>query len=68
MDPNTKKKVLQSIGSKWRAFKTTLTRNIIQLKDQPRELESPPKEYDQFIRKKEWDEFVADRLSAKFEV
>lgn len=58
--------VLASAGSKWRSFKTALTKKfILPYKDDPKALETPPKVYE-FIQKDQWTTFVATRLTDDF--
>ncbi|KAL5569746.1 hypothetical protein UlMin_026321 [Ulmus minor] len=67
VDVKARKLALSSAGSKWRQFKYKLAKNwILPFKDNPEKLRKPPKEYN-FISPKEWETFVAIRLSAKFE-
>ncbi|KAL5583165.1 hypothetical protein UlMin_015607 [Ulmus minor] len=67
VDVKARKLALSSAGYKWRQFKYKLAKNwILPFKDNPEKLRKPPKEYN-FISPKEWETFVAIRLSAKFE-
>lgn len=57
------------MATKWRAFKTNLTRDWInKLKDKPELLKDPPLKYKKFIDQPTWDEFVKVRLSENFKV
>ncbi|KAL5544883.1 hypothetical protein UlMin_008667 [Ulmus minor] len=59
-------RVLSSVAAKWKQFKSRLsTRHIIPFKNNPEILRKPPSVYN-FITQKEWEEFVALRLSAKY--
>ena len=66
VDPRSKKTVLSSAAAKWKQFKSRLsTRHIIPFKNNPEILRKPPSVYN-FITHKEWEGFVALRLSAKY--
>ncbi|KAL5566129.1 hypothetical protein UlMin_029293 [Ulmus minor] len=66
LDPRMKKAILSSAGEKWRQFKSTLTVDeILPNKDNLAMLRRPPKAYN-FISQKDWESFVAIRLSAKY--
>ncbi|KAL5555461.1 hypothetical protein UlMin_037697 [Ulmus minor] len=66
MDVKARKLALSSTGSKWRQFKYKIAKNwMLPSKDNPEKLRKPPKEYN-FISPKEWETFVAIRLSVKF--
>ena len=66
VDPRAKKRVLSSAATKWKQFKSRLsTRHIIPFKNNLEMLLKPPSVYN-FITHKEWDGFVALRLSAKY--
>ncbi|XP_062014202.1 uncharacterized protein LOC133730667 [Rosa rugosa] len=62
-----KKLVITSAANKWREFKSKLTNKyIIPYMDTPELLENPPDDY-RCVKKADWDIFVADRISAKFQ-
>lgn len=64
--PSAKKMVLKSACSKWREFKSRLTKSyILPYLNQPEMLVHPPADYS-FIEKSHWDIFVADRTSKDF--
>lgn len=66
--PSAKKLVLKSACSKWREFKSRLTKHyILPYLHQPEMLVYPPADYS-FIEKSHWDIFVADRTSKEFQV
>ncbi|KAL5579155.1 hypothetical protein UlMin_011597 [Ulmus minor] len=66
VDPRAKKMVLSSAAAKRKQFKSRLsTRHIIPFKNNPEMLRKPPSIYN-FITQKEWEGFVALRLSAKY--
>ena len=57
------------MATKWRAFKTDLTRDWInKFKDKPVLLKDPPPKYKKFIDEPTWDKFVKERLSEDFKV
>ncbi|KAL5564981.1 hypothetical protein UlMin_028145 [Ulmus minor] len=59
-------RVLSSAAAKWKQFKSWLsTRHIIPFKNNPEMLRNPPSVYN-FITQKEWEGFVALKLSAKY--
>ncbi|KAI5339328.1 hypothetical protein L3X38_018600 [Prunus dulcis] len=63
-----KKMVLSSAVEKWKDFKSTLTRQFILLfTNQKKKLKEPPQLYN-FIKKSQWDAFVASKLSPNFEI
>ncbi|CAL8136234.1 unnamed protein product [Prunus armeniaca] len=62
-----KTSVLSSAAKKWKDFKSTLTRHYILPYIKEREKLSQPPEIYKFIKKAEWDAFVASRLSKEFE-
>ncbi|CAL2278346.1 unnamed protein product [Prunus armeniaca] len=62
-----KTSVLSSAAKKWKDFKSTLTRHYILPYIKEREKLSQPPEIYKFIKKAEWDAFVASRLSNEFE-
>ncbi|KAL5547333.1 hypothetical protein UlMin_007020, partial [Ulmus minor] len=65
VDPRDRKLIISSAGAKWRQFKSYLAvEYIIPFKDQPEMLQRPPENYN-YISKKDWDTFVAIRLSEK---
>ncbi|KAL5547397.1 hypothetical protein UlMin_007084 [Ulmus minor] len=66
VDRRAKKRVLSSAAAKWKQFKSRLsTRHIIPFKNNLEMLRKPPSVYN-FITQKEWEGFVALRLSAKY--
>ena len=66
VDSRAKKRVMSSAAAKWKQFKSRLsTRHIIPFKNNPEMLRKPPSVY-YFITQKEWEGFVALRLSAKY--
>ena len=66
VDLRPKKRVLSLAAAKWKQFKSRLsTRHIIPFKNNPEMLRKPPNIYN-FITQKEWEGFVALRLSAKY--
>ncbi|KAL5555794.1 hypothetical protein UlMin_038030 [Ulmus minor] len=66
VEPRAKKRVLSSAAAKWKQFKSRLsTGHIIPFKNNPEMLQKPPSIYN-FITQKEWEGFVALRLSAKY--
>ncbi|KAL5551816.1 hypothetical protein UlMin_001992 [Ulmus minor] len=66
LDPRMKKAILSSAGEKWRQFKSTpAVDEILPNRDNPAMLRRPPKAYN-FISQKDWESFVAIRLSAKY--
>ncbi|KAM7515633.1 hypothetical protein LguiA_005216 [Lonicera macranthoides] len=67
VDPQSKKKVLQSMAKSWRAFKNLLTRDYIyRFQYMPELLQHPPEVYKKYIDQSTWDEFVNQRLSNSF--
>ncbi|KAL5579062.1 hypothetical protein UlMin_011504 [Ulmus minor] len=66
LDPRMKKAILSSTGEKWRQFKSSLAVNeILPNRDNLAMLKRPPKLYN-FIFQKDWESFVAIRLSGKY--
>ncbi|VFQ67289.1 unnamed protein product [Cuscuta campestris] len=66
LPPSARKLVLQSVNSKWKQFKSTLTcRYILPFRDEPEKLRTPPEDFS-FLEKNHWDIFVADHLSPEF--
>ncbi|KAL5570222.1 hypothetical protein UlMin_026797 [Ulmus minor] len=66
VDPKYEKDVLSSAGLKWRQFKSILAVEIIiPNKDHMEKLRRPPLAYN-FINQKDWEMFVALRLSVKY--
>ncbi|CAL2247068.1 unnamed protein product [Prunus armeniaca] len=64
----SKKMVLSSAAKKWKDFKSTLTRQFtLPFSNEKEKLKEPPQLYN-FIKKSQWDAFVASRLSPDFEV
>lgn len=67
IESKSKKKLMGSVGMKWRTFKSYLTRTyIIPFKDQPQLLKHPPPKYS-FIDQEDWDLFVQSRLTEQFQ-
>ncbi|KAI5324179.1 hypothetical protein L3X38_033252 [Prunus dulcis] len=63
-----KKMVLSSAAKKWKDFKSTLTREfILPFANEKEKLKEPSQLYN-FIKKSQWDAFVASRLFPDFEV
>lgn len=68
VDPRYKKKCLQTIGTCWRNFKSTLTREyILPNKEHPELLVNPPEKYD-WLNRYDWSMFVKSRLTKDFMV
>ncbi|KAL5546690.1 hypothetical protein UlMin_006377 [Ulmus minor] len=66
VDPKCEKVVLSSAGLKWRQFKSNLAVEIIiPNKEHMEKLRRPPLAYN-FINQKDWEMFVALRVSAKY--
>ncbi|KAL5563325.1 hypothetical protein UlMin_033072 [Ulmus minor] len=66
VDPKCEKVVLSSAGLKWRQFESNLVVEIIiPNKEHMEKLRRPPLAYN-FINQKDWETFVALRLSAKY--
>ncbi|XP_024178951.1 uncharacterized protein LOC112184961 [Rosa chinensis] len=64
--PEKRKIVLESAASKWREFKSRLTRHyIMPYLDDPESLKFPPDDY-RFINKDHWTQFVAERTNPQF--
>ncbi|CAL2234804.1 unnamed protein product [Prunus armeniaca] len=62
-----KKMVLSSAAKKWKDFKSTLTRQfILPFANEKEKLKESPQLYN-FIKKLQWDAFIASRLSPDFE-
>lgn len=60
--------VLKSAGSKWRQFKTNLTRKFVMpFVGQKKNLNKPPNQY-AFVGKSAWKRFVAQRTSSNWQV
>lgn len=63
-----RKLVLTSAASKWREFKSKLTKwYILPYKDEPELLQFPPDDY-RSIEQADWDIFVHSRLTDNFQV
>lgn len=63
-----RKLVLTSAASKWREFKSKLTKwYILPYKDDPELLQFPPDDY-RSIEQADWDIFVDSRLTDSFQV
>ncbi|KAL5580488.1 hypothetical protein UlMin_012930 [Ulmus minor] len=66
VDPRYEKDVLYSAGLKWRQFKSNLAiEYIVPNKEHHEKLRRPPSMYN-YINQKDWETFVALRLSAKY--
>ncbi|KAI9196224.1 hypothetical protein LWI28_022076 [Acer negundo] len=66
VDRNFKKKVVQTAGKRWRAFKTTLTgKFVIPERDSLEGLKHPPEIYN-FIEPCHWETFLKSRLTKEF--
>ncbi|KAL4568572.1 hypothetical protein LXL04_024187 [Taraxacum kok-saghyz] len=64
----SRKNSLQSTGSKWRNFKHYLFKKFIEkYKNDPKPKFPPPEMYP-FIEKADWNRFVSQRLSKKWQV
>ncbi|XP_063940205.1 uncharacterized protein LOC135152587 [Daucus carota subsp. sativus] len=61
--PESRKRILQSAGAKWRNFKAKLTAEyVLPYVGQKKKLQKPPKQY-AFVGKKAWRRFVAVRVT-----
>lgn len=68
LPPESKQATLQSASTKWRQFKSTLTREyVLPHKNDPEALKEPPEMYD-FIELSDWQSFVISRLSESWQV
>lgn len=68
MPKKLRRTVIASAGTKWKDFKSRLTtKYIMPYMNDVDLLEFPPDDY-RFIAKDVWQEFVAERLSAGFQV
>ena len=68
VDENSKNNVISSIGTSFRSFSHTLTKEyILPYKDKPEHLLQPPIEYN-YIPIEDWRKLVANRLSKEFEI
>ncbi|XP_062103563.1 uncharacterized protein LOC133814644 [Humulus lupulus] len=73
LNEGMRKEVMSSVGIKWRAFKTFLTRRFVApylnnqdlLEANPTALDVPPKRYN--IPEEEWKNFVTKRKSKEFQ-
>ena len=66
VDPRCENVVLSSVGLKWRQFKSNLAVEIIiPNKEHMEKLRRPPLAYN-FINQKDWEMFMALRLSVKY--
>ncbi|XP_040367273.1 uncharacterized protein LOC121050606 [Rosa chinensis] len=64
--PESKKLVLTSAGTKWRAFKTMLTRKyVLPYLGKKKKLRKPPSQYN-FVGREPWKDFVKERTTEKF--
>ncbi|VVA34984.1 PREDICTED: transposon CACTA, partial [Prunus dulcis] len=62
-----KQSTLQSASTKWRQFKSTLTREyVLPHRNDPEALKEPPEMYD-FIELSDWQSFVISRLSENWQ-
>ena len=68
VDQNRKNNIMSSIGTSFRSFSHTLTKEyILPYKDKPKHLLQPPIEYN-YIPTEDWRKLVANRLSKEFEI
>ena len=68
VDENSKNNVISSIGTSFRSFSHTLTKEyILPYKEKPEHLLQPPIEYN-YIPIEDWRKLVANRLSKEFEI
>ena len=68
VDENSKNNIMSSIGTSFRSFRHTLTKEyILPYKDKPEHLLQPPIEYN-YIPIEDWRKLVANRLSKEFEI
>lgn len=66
--PESRKRILQSAGAKWRNFKAKLTAEyVLPYVGQKKKLQKPPKQY-AFVGKKAWRRFVAVRVTKDWQV
>ncbi|XP_061993667.1 uncharacterized protein LOC133711577 [Rosa rugosa] len=64
--PESKKLVLTSAGTKWRAFKTMLTRKyVLPYLGKKKKLRKPPSQY-AFVGRQPWRQFVKERTTEKW--
>ncbi|KAM5578065.1 hypothetical protein ABKV19_008405, partial [Rosa sericea] len=64
--PESKKLVLTSAGTKWRAFKTMLTRKyVLPYLGKKKKLRKPPSQYN-FVGREPWKDFVKERTTKKW--
>ncbi|XP_062011742.1 uncharacterized protein LOC133728340 isoform X2 [Rosa rugosa] len=64
--PESKKLVLTSAGTKWRAFKTMLTRKyVLPYLGKKKKLRKPPTQY-KFVGREPWKDFVKERTTEKW--
>ena len=68
VDENSQNNIMSSIGTSFRSFMHTLTKEyILPYKDKPEHLLQPPIEYN-YIPIEDWRKLVANRLSKEFEI
>ncbi|WOH07651.1 hypothetical protein DCAR_0727084 [Daucus carota subsp. sativus] len=66
--PESRKRILQSAGAKWRNFKAKLTAEyVLPYVGQKKKLQKPPKQY-AFVGKKAWRRFVAVRVTKDWQI
>ncbi|RVW75827.1 hypothetical protein CK203_055115 [Vitis vinifera] len=67
LDKKSRRNCMLTVGKCFRSFKNTLTvKHILPFKDEPELLKKPPTEY-HFIDDEDWNIFVKNRLSEKFQ-
>ncbi|RVW72464.1 hypothetical protein CK203_060492 [Vitis vinifera] len=67
LDKKSRRNCMLTLGKCFRSFKNTLTvKHILPFKDEPELLKKPPAEY-HFIDDEDWNIFVKNRLSEKFQ-
>ena len=68
VDENSKNNIISSIGTSFRSFRHTLTKQyILPYKDKPEHLLQPSIEYN-YIPIQDWRKLVANRLEKEFEI
>ena len=66
--PESRKRILQSAGAKWRNFKAKLTaEHVMPYVGQKKKLQKPPKKY-AYVGKRAWRRFVAVRVTKDWKV